>query len=256
MGSVSFTDPGADEWTAMVDYGDGSLETLEMIGKTFPLSHTYAGSGSGPFTVTVTVTDDEGGANSGAAEVAVIYPLTIDQATVKLAKKRWRRRHGTDTYVVHGRLPLSLLQRFDPADEELTIAFAGLEQVISAGSFVRRNHRWAFKASRWSRGVRRIDLHDDGRFKIQAKNPYGSDLHDVDFRSSVDLSLSLGPDIGEASIQLNRRLRFRSRCRGGCREHVNDDDDDRDDDDVDNHDDDDDRKQRLRRFLRRLRKRR
>ena len=86
MGSVSFTDPGADEWTAMVDYGDGSLETLEMIGKTFPLSHTYAGSGSGPFTVTVTVTDDDGGADSGAAEVAVIYPLR--RARIKGCVKR------------------------------------------------------------------------------------------------------------------------------------------------------------------------
>jgi len=55
----SFTDPGADTWTATVDYGDGSGSqalTLAMD-KTFALSHAYAQDGV--FTVTVTVNDDD-----------------------------------------------------------------------------------------------------------------------------------------------------------------------------------------------------
>ena len=51
--SGSFTDPGADTWTATVDYGDGSgVQALTLTDKTFNLSHTYADNGS--YTVTVT----------------------------------------------------------------------------------------------------------------------------------------------------------------------------------------------------------
>jgi DNA/RNA endonuclease G (NUC1)/PKD repeat protein len=54
----SFTDPGADTWTATVNYGDGSgVQTLALSGKNFSLSHTYANAGT--YTVTVTVSDGE-----------------------------------------------------------------------------------------------------------------------------------------------------------------------------------------------------
>ena len=53
--SGSFTDPGADTWTATVDYGDGSGDQPLSLGpdKTFTLSHVYADNGR--YTVTVTV---------------------------------------------------------------------------------------------------------------------------------------------------------------------------------------------------------
>jgi hypothetical protein len=88
--SVTFTDPGLDEWTATVDYGDGNEETLEDVGRTFDLSHTYSGNGSGPFLVTVTVTDDDGGTGSNTAQVAVVYEITVGKATVHL-NRRGRR---------------------------------------------------------------------------------------------------------------------------------------------------------------------
>ena len=67
----SFTDPGADTWTATVDYGDGSgIQPLPLNpDMSFVLSHTYLDDGV--FTVTVTVTDDEGGAGSDTAIVTV-----------------------------------------------------------------------------------------------------------------------------------------------------------------------------------------
>ncbi len=56
--SGSFTDPGADSWTATADYGDGSgAQPLALSGKTFALSHTYSTAGS--FTVAVVVNDDD-----------------------------------------------------------------------------------------------------------------------------------------------------------------------------------------------------
>ncbi len=68
--SGSFTDPGADTWTATVDYGDGSgVQPLALSGKTFSLSHSYAASGT--FTVTVTVRDDDAGVGTSRATVEV-----------------------------------------------------------------------------------------------------------------------------------------------------------------------------------------
>ena len=70
--SGSFTDPGADSWTATVDYGDGSgVSSLALSGKTFSLSHTYAAAGS--FTVTVRVTDDDV-TSTRTATVTVVTP--------------------------------------------------------------------------------------------------------------------------------------------------------------------------------------
>jgi hypothetical protein len=67
----SFTDPGADAWTATVDYGDGSGPTALALNadKTFSLSHLYTGSGN--HQVTVAVTDGEGGVGQGSPTVTV-----------------------------------------------------------------------------------------------------------------------------------------------------------------------------------------
>src|SRR5207247_7820265 len=56
----SCADPGADHWTATVNYGDGGgSEPLGLSEQAFALTHTYAAAGT--FTVNVTVTAEEGG---------------------------------------------------------------------------------------------------------------------------------------------------------------------------------------------------
>jgi PKD repeat protein len=68
--SGSFSDPGADTWTATVDYGDGAgPQALALNGKNFNLSHVYGMAGT--FTVTVIVTDDDGGTDTQLAQVIV-----------------------------------------------------------------------------------------------------------------------------------------------------------------------------------------
>lgn len=68
--TVSFTDAGDDQWTATVDYGDGSgPATFALTGRAVPLSHTY--SAGGAYVVTVTVTDDDGASDTGTIEVRV-----------------------------------------------------------------------------------------------------------------------------------------------------------------------------------------
>ena len=71
LASGSFTDPGADVWTAGVDYGDdtGLVGLTLNPDKTFDLSHVYADNGS--YTVTVTVDDDDGGEGTDSLVVTV-----------------------------------------------------------------------------------------------------------------------------------------------------------------------------------------
>ncbi len=87
----SFIDPGADTWTATVDYGDGSgTQTLALnADKTFALSHVYADNGVYP--MTVIVTDDDGGAGSDVAAVTVnnvapaVGPITAPTDPVQVS---------------------------------------------------------------------------------------------------------------------------------------------------------------------------
>ena len=75
----SFTEPGEDTHTAIVNYGDGSGEQLLALNpdKTFTLSHEYADDGV--FTVTATVTDNDGGEGSGTVIVTVNnVPPTVE----------------------------------------------------------------------------------------------------------------------------------------------------------------------------------
>jgi hypothetical protein len=65
----SFTDPGADSWTAELSYGDGApAGPLALNGKSLTLSHTYGQAGQ--YTVTVRVSD-LAGASIGQAKVLV-----------------------------------------------------------------------------------------------------------------------------------------------------------------------------------------
>ncbi|MDG0867181.1 DUF642 domain-containing protein [SAR202 cluster bacterium JH702] len=65
-----FDDPGADTWTATVDYGDGSgTQALALSGYSFDLAHTYVDNGV--YTVVVTVTDDENGVDNDTVTVSV-----------------------------------------------------------------------------------------------------------------------------------------------------------------------------------------
>ena len=231
--TVYFTDDDSGLWTATADYGDGYVDLNAYAGTatSFGLSHTYAQDGE--YTVTVTVTDDAGAQGSASATVVVnnVYQLTIDEATLRLAKRNWWRTRGGDAFHVDGRLPLDLLQRFDPASDAVTVVFAGVELTIPAGSFVRKDDKWSFRPPKHTPGIRRFDIRDDGRFRIQARGPFEVDLRALDFTAPVDFSLSFGPDTGVASIQFDRKLRYRSRHGVDFDNKFDGKEDDEDDDD-------------------------
>ena len=67
VGTGSFVDPGADSWTATVDYGDGSgVQTLVLSGKTFSINHTY--EEAGVYFIQIAVSD---GASTGSIRIRV-----------------------------------------------------------------------------------------------------------------------------------------------------------------------------------------
>ncbi|MFP3853498.1 MAG: PKD domain-containing protein [Anaerolineales bacterium] len=68
----TFSDPGADTWTATVDYGEGEGPvplTLDSIEKLFELNHTYVEDGE--YSVEVCVTDDDDGVGCDALTLTV-----------------------------------------------------------------------------------------------------------------------------------------------------------------------------------------
>ncbi|MEO8017532.1 MAG: DNA/RNA non-specific endonuclease [Pseudomonadota bacterium] len=68
----TFTDPGADAWTATVNWGDGSaLEVVPLAGRSFSLTHIYTAGGT--YTVNIAVADDDA-SGSNSHSVTVVQP--------------------------------------------------------------------------------------------------------------------------------------------------------------------------------------
>jgi hypothetical protein len=67
--SATFTDPGADTYVATIDWGDGTVDTVDPA--TSPVDGTHVYTAEGLHTVTVTVTDDDGGEGQDTLEIDV-----------------------------------------------------------------------------------------------------------------------------------------------------------------------------------------
>jgi DNA/RNA endonuclease G (NUC1) len=73
----AFTDPGADTWTATVNWGDGSApEIVPLSGRSFSLTHIYTAGGT--YTVNIDIADDDGSATS-------THTVTVIQSAPGLA---------------------------------------------------------------------------------------------------------------------------------------------------------------------------
>jgi uncharacterized delta-60 repeat protein len=111
----SFTDPGADTWTANVNYGDGTgTQPLALTAAgTFTLNHPYANPGT--YNVTVTVADDDGGIGSSGFHVTVVAPPTVQGVVIN-----------------DGSAQRSMVT-------SITVSFAGLVQLDGGAFEVRQN---------------------------------------------------------------------------------------------------------------------
>jgi hypothetical protein len=75
----SFTDPGADPWTATVDYGDGTGRApLALAAMGFTLDHTYGQAGV--FTVDVQVSDDHATAERAQTVTVISHAQAVQEA--------------------------------------------------------------------------------------------------------------------------------------------------------------------------------
>ncbi|MDB4882264.1 MAG: hypothetical protein JWL95_1030 [Gemmatimonadetes bacterium] len=77
-----FLDPGADFWSATVNYGDGAgAQTLALFSKAFALTHTYADNGS--YTISVTVKDDDETSTKSGTQIVRNVAPTVDAGADK-----------------------------------------------------------------------------------------------------------------------------------------------------------------------------
>ena len=87
--TTTFTDPGADTWTGLFNYSDGSPLTETVGGFTSGSTRTHAFSSSGCKSASVKVTDDDGGSDTASTTVKVGTgtfqpPMTNQPVTDKL----------------------------------------------------------------------------------------------------------------------------------------------------------------------------
>lgn len=76
--AATFIDPGADTHTGLVDWGDGSIGTLTVVGNQVNGSHKYEQAGQ--YTVRVIVVDDERARGSDTFTVTISSPdITLHQ---------------------------------------------------------------------------------------------------------------------------------------------------------------------------------
>lgn len=94
----SFTDPGADTWTATVNYGDGSgTQPLTLTGKQFTLSHTYVDNGAYTITVIVKDSDDATGTDGIAMTITNVAPTVSAGSDATLVSGETYTLSGTFT---------------------------------------------------------------------------------------------------------------------------------------------------------------
>ncbi|MBA3891134.1 MAG: PKD domain-containing protein [Gemmatimonadaceae bacterium] len=131
-GSGTFTDPGADMWTATVEFGDGSGTTgLALDGKTFTLEHRYAVAGT--FTVGVTVTD---GAAHGTGSASVVVRSPAEGLDVLIAQVRALSLRQGETQSLLAKLQAAgkLLDRENGAAAQVIAAFVNeLDALVRSG---------------------------------------------------------------------------------------------------------------------------
>ena len=93
----SFSDPGADDWTGTVNFGDGTgTQALALnADKSFTLAHTYSAEGN--FTVTISINDGDRGVGVASFQINVFlagFTFDLMGRTMLFAMDERARKQG------------------------------------------------------------------------------------------------------------------------------------------------------------------
>ncbi len=187
---VRLNPDGTELWVSLRNSGEVLVldtqthgEIARISGFDRPADIAFAGSGAVPF---------DG--------------FRIERARAKRDKKKVNR----DRFDVRGRLAIGNAgDGIDALVGEVTVTFGQFSQTIPARFFVRKGKnldKLEFKAPRGTPGIRRIEIRDDGRFSVKARD---IDLSAIDFPGLVAFALQIGNDIGQAEIAFDEKGRFR-----------------------------------------------
>ncbi len=129
-GPITFVDPGAETWSATVDYDINDANPavpLAISGKTFNLSNSYLLSGT--YTVRVTLNDDDGGSFSDTMQVTVFLnrpPVATDDTFTTLEDTLLSNRSVVTNTVPNG-------ADSDPEGDVVTAALYTVNMPAPAG---------------------------------------------------------------------------------------------------------------------------
>lgn len=128
----------------------------------------------------------------------------FDVFFVEKAEVEQDRDVGDQRFEVRGSFLLGVSSDgLDLATDSVFVKLGSFEQIIPAGLFQRHDEGFRFESE--SAGVERLELDDNGGYRIEARD---LDLSGIALPSEVPFLLRIGNDFGETDIPLDSRGRF------------------------------------------------
>lgn len=138
----------------------------------------------------------------------------VEAATVQITKAKVKTKRGKTDLDIKGRLTLGIeSDGINPLDEDVTVSIGGFVQTIPAGSFFRkedddddddddRSEKRNFRFEGSSGGITRIDIREDGKFRIKGKR---IDFGTTNFDNPVPFSIQIGNDLAQTDVMFVQR---------------------------------------------------
>jgi len=128
-------------------------------------------------------------------------PFTVTKAKVKQKSKPNKDKfHVEGTWGVGG-----ASNGIDPVLEAVTVTFGNFLEVIPPGSFEREDDEWEYEPEGEGTGITKLEIKDDGTFKVKAKK---LDLSGLNITLPVSFLLRVGDDVGEVEIPFDAKGKF------------------------------------------------
>ena len=129
------------------------------------------------------------------------FPFTVTHAKVKQKSKP-----NKDKFQVAGAWGVGGASNgIDPVLEPVTVTFGNFTEVIPPGAFEREDVEWVYNPKGKGSGITKLDLKDEGEYKVKAKK---LDLSGLNITLPVSFLLRVGDDVGELEIPFDAKGKF------------------------------------------------